>query len=85
MTIRLWLHQVVGYHCVDFQIGVSETLILAFPIKENHKRNDWAFVFGWRERNLNVAVCFYYDLANLVKQRGAPYFTWENILWSSAT
>ena len=26
-----------------------------------------------------------YDLANLVKQHGAPYFTWENIiLWSSA-
>ena len=68
MTIRLWLHQVVGYHCVDFQIGVSRTLILALPIEET-------FVFGWRERNLNVALYAlnYYDLANLVKQRGAPY------------
>ena len=27
----------------------------------------------------------YYDLTNLVKQHDAPYFTWENILWSSAT
>ena len=80
MTIRLWLHQVVGYHC---RFSNRCHLAWLYPSKKIAREITGFLYWDGGKETWMLHCMLYYDLANLVKQRGAPYFTLENILWSS--